>query len=109
MLEGASVLLAAGVPIEALVELGKEIGRAVDGIAAGYVRLLNAHVFGVLPDPLPAADVPRLAELVRRLRPLARAVVDAELAHALERRIQAEVGQRLARAHAAGSGSAAAS
>ncbi len=55
---------------------------------------------------MPPEQVRRLTEVVSRLRPLAKDVVDAGLAAALDRRIGAEVGEHLARA---GAGEAAAS
>ncbi|MGH7822548.1 MAG: MerR family transcriptional regulator, partial [Candidatus Binatia bacterium] len=49
------------------------------------------------PDRLPpASEVPRLAELVWRLRPLAKMAVNAEVARALERSATRFLGERLA-------------
>jgi hypothetical protein len=41
--------------------------------------------------------VPRLAELIRRLRPMAQTVVEVELARALENVAGAALGDRIAR------------
>ncbi|MHB1536014.1 MAG: MerR family transcriptional regulator [Acidimicrobiales bacterium] len=96
MLEGGMLLLAAGVPLDVVLSLGRELVVAVDGIAERYVTVINDHLFPAPGEPLKGEDIPRLADLIRRLRPLAKSAVDAELARALERRIQAEVGGALA-------------
>jgi DNA-binding transcriptional MerR regulator len=97
MLEGAAVLMDAGVPVAAVLQLGAYLVEAIDEIAGHYVELIDRHVLGPLPDPLPAAEIRRLTTLVQQLRPLAKQVVDAELALALEHRIQVEIGERMGR------------
>jgi DNA-binding transcriptional MerR regulator len=97
MLEGAAVLMGAGVSTEAVLDLGAYLARALDEVAGRYVEVIVDHV---LPggDAKPSdADLRRLATVVRQLRPLAKQVVVAELGLALERRIQAEIGDRLGR------------
>jgi DNA-binding transcriptional MerR regulator len=98
LIEGASVLLRAGVPVEAVFELGATIATATDNIARLYVEMVSKHIVGDLSDPLSPQEVRNLSEVVRRLRPLAKEVVDAGLATALDRRIGSEVGSHLARA-----------
>jgi DNA-binding transcriptional MerR regulator len=97
MLEGAAVLVEAGVPVAEVLELGVFLVGAVDQIAARYVDLVNEALFPEASQPLADADIRRLGDLVRRLRPLAKQVVDAELALALDRHIRAELGERLSR------------
>jgi DNA-binding transcriptional MerR regulator len=97
MLEGAAALVDAGVPVPEVVDLGVYLRGAVDDIAARYVELISEHLFDEDKEPISDADIRRLAELVRRLRPLARQVVDAELAIAVERRITTELGEHLSR------------
>lgn len=94
-IHAAAELVAAGVPLDAVVDLGAELQRHIDAIAATFVDTVSTHVFDPLPQ-LSAEDVPRLAELVHRLRPLARMAVEAELARAMERHAQARLGERLA-------------
>jgi DNA-binding transcriptional MerR regulator len=98
LVEGASVLLRAGVPVEVVFELGATIATATDNIARLYVEMVSKHIVGELSDPLSPQEVRNLSEVVRRLRPLAKEVVDAGLATALDRRIGSEVGSHLARA-----------
>ena len=94
-LQAAVELVAAGVPLDAVLGLGAELRNRIDDVAASFVDLVSTHVFDAVGD-LSEADVPRLAELVRRLRPLAQTVVDAELARAMERNARARLGERLA-------------
>src|SRR5436305_1417590 len=62
-------------------------------IAARFVELVAANVFEPYGDrPFPKEDVPRLADLLRRLRPLAETTVDAYLARAMEQRMARELG-----------------
>jgi DNA-binding transcriptional MerR regulator len=97
LLEGAVVLMAAGVPVPAVLALGEFLTGAIDEIAARYVDLINRYVFPAAAEDLPAGDLPRLTAVIQQLRPLAKQVLDAELALALERRIQAEIGDRMGR------------
>ena len=71
----------------------------MDRIAARFVGMTATHIFDRYGDDLPPAeDVPKLAELIWRLRPLAEMVVDAELARAMERHAQETLGEHLQRA-----------
>ncbi|MBW3669917.1 MAG: MerR family transcriptional regulator [Actinobacteria bacterium] len=94
-LQAAVELVAAGVPLIAVLGLGADLRKRIDDVAASFVELVSTHVFDAVGD-LSEADVPRLADLVRRLRPLAQTVVDAELARAMERNARARLGERLA-------------
>jgi DNA-binding transcriptional MerR regulator len=98
MLDAASVLVRAGVPIEAVFAAGASVAAAVDAIAAGFVALVVDHVVEPLGETFGPDDVHKLAELVRQMQPLAKVIVDTELARSMERRIQAEVGERISRA-----------
>src|SRR5579885_2388807 len=73
LLQIAAELVAAGIPIEAVLELGRTLTEQIDGIARSFVDLATRHVFDPVGEPIPAEEVPRLAEVVRRLRPLAQA------------------------------------
>lgn len=97
LLEAGAVLVQAGLPLGELVDIARSVSGAVDQIAADFVALFVRNIFEPMSGHIPAADVPRLADLVRQLRPLARSVVDAELARAMERRIQVEMGEQFVR------------
>lgn len=97
LLHIAAELVAAGIPVEVMLDLGVELTRAIDDIAGLFVGLVTEHVIDPLGEPIPASEIPRVAEVVRRLRPLAQQSVDVLLADAMERRVGAELGQRLSR------------
>lgn len=94
-LRAAGDLVAAGIPLDAVLDLAAELREGVDSIAAGFVGLVTTHVLEAAGDELDHAEVPRIAALIQRLRPLAASVVDAELAKAMERHAQAQLGDRL--------------
>lgn len=93
----AAELAATGIPLDAVLDLGRQLFEDVDRIASRFVDLVTQHVFDPVGEPLPAQEVPRLADVVRRLRPLALESVDVVLADAMERRVGNELRARLAR------------
>lgn len=96
LLHAGAELVAAGVPLTAVFDHARQMRRDVERIARRFVQLVAVHVFDRYGDGLPSPeDVPRLAEVVQRLRPLAEMVVDAELARAMERSARAHLGERL--------------
>lgn len=97
LLEAGAELVRAGVPLGAALEIGKQLRRAMVTVSRAFVDLVAEHVVAPLGDPLPPEEVPRLAELVQRLRPLAARVVDAELARAMEERVEAALGDHVVR------------
>jgi DNA-binding transcriptional MerR regulator len=99
LLHAGTELVAAGVPLDAVLELAGQLRKDLDGVARRFVALVATHVFDRLcPDGLPDDEqIPGLAEIVSRLRPLAQMSVDAELARAMERQAHAQLGERLAR------------
>ena len=97
LLRVGAELVAAGIPLPAVLALGHELRADIDRVAAGFVQLVATHVFEPVGDPIPADEVPRLTDLVRRLRPLAKDAVDAELADAMERHVTMELRDGLSR------------
>ena len=94
LLHAGAELIAAGIPLDAVLNHARQLARDTDRIAARFVELVAANVFEPYGDrPFPKADVPRLAELLRRLRPLAQTTVDAYLARAMEQRMAKELGE----------------
>jgi DNA-binding transcriptional MerR regulator len=102
VLETAATLVQAGVPLPELLAVLQTVSTAMDQVAATFVEMAVTHLFAPFGNAIPAAEVPRLAGLVRTLRPLATSVVDGELARAMERRIQVEMGALFAREQRAG-------
>lgn len=97
LLRVGAELVAAGVPLDAVLERGRRLAEELDEVASGFVELVATHVFDPLGEPIPASEVPRLAELVRRLRPLAGEAVSAELAEAMQRQVQARLSEWMSR------------
>lgn len=97
LLEAAGVLVGAGMPVSELLDVAKTVTEATDRIAAAFVGLIVRNVFAPLESPIPSSEVPRLTRLVHQMRPLAKSVVDSELARAMERRIQMEMGEQFVR------------
>jgi DNA-binding transcriptional MerR regulator len=85
LLDTAARLHELGVPLAASIGHLQEVRRDMEHLARRFVRFAAIEVFPryVGSAPLDDADATRAAEAVRRLRPLAQAVVDAELARAM--------------------------
>lgn len=98
LLHAGAELVRAGVPLAEVFELADGLRADTRRIARRFVETVATHVFGPYGGELPpSSDLPALAEVVRRLRPLARMAVEAELATALEREAHAQLGEHLAR------------
>ncbi len=96
-LRAAAELVAAGIPLGAVLAAGRELRGEIDRVAERFVTLVTTHLFDPLGDVVPPEAVPRLAAAIQRLRPLGQRVVDAELARAMERHAKAQLGDRLER------------
>ncbi|MFD3485182.1 MerR family transcriptional regulator [Streptomyces sp. NPDC058665] len=81
----AAELYAAGVPLSAISAHLRELRGQVEHIAARFLEFTTEHVFARYLGHRPPTDTDaaEAASLVRRLRPLARQTVDAELARAM--------------------------
>lgn len=92
-------LVQAGIPLTVLLDQIADLRSDMERVAARFVELVATQVFdAVSPKRIPpASEHRRLAELVMRVRPLARAAVDVELARALDASIQGELEARLER------------
>ncbi len=87
-----------GVPLSELLDEIEALRRDVAEIARRFVALVARNVFDRYQESLPPAEAtPKLTDMVKRMRPLAELVVDTELAHALEREIGEQLGERVAR------------
>lgn len=99
ILHAGAELVAAGIPLTAVLSLGARLREDMDRVARSFVDLVATHVFDPEGDQIPGHELPRLTDVVRRLRPLAREAVDAELADAMGRHVQAQLLRRLDRMH----------
>lgn len=95
MLTAGAELHKAGMPLEdtlLLVEqLRHNVERVADAMLKQIVRMLDHYGEGKLP---PKAEVPKLAALIWRLRPLAMMAVESEVSRALEKSANAFLGER---------------
>lgn len=96
ILYAGAELARAGMPLDDMLllveKLRENVERVADEMVQMIVRLLDRYE-GRLPPP---EDVPRLAALVWRLRPLASMAVDAEVSRALENAANKFLGERVA-------------
>ncbi len=77
LLEVSAELVREGVPLSTVLSSGRRVREHAEALAEIFVRVLHAHAAETEPA---------------QLRPLARAVVDAELSMALDRRLRREDG-----------------
>ncbi|WKX71590.1 MerR family transcriptional regulator [Streptomyces sp. XD-27] len=93
----AAELHSAGVPLLAISTHLRELRGQVEHIAARFLDFTTEYVFERYLDHPPSdAEAAEAASLVRRLRPLAQATVDAELARAMRTLATRYVRHRLA-------------
>jgi DNA-binding transcriptional MerR regulator len=93
LFDAAVQLARAGIPLRSILAMSWELEAAFDRMAFGFVQLVR----GGLPvhragDPSPD-ELDRLAELVRRLRPIARTVADEHFARAMDRRLSKDISE----------------
>ncbi|MGI5202586.1 MerR family transcriptional regulator [Spirillospora sp. CA-108201] len=98
LLEVGAALVAAGMSLDAVLDITAELRGDLDAIARRFVRLVVEHAG--LDDPAGISarqDVPEIAELIRRLRPLGVQSVQGLLARSLDAEIQAEFARQIER------------
>ncbi|MCP2337998.1 MerR family transcriptional regulator [Actinomadura rupiterrae] len=97
LLHVGAELVAAGIPLDAVFDIAQQIRDDCDVIAGRFVDLVHEHVFRRLEDgPVPTGEeLGEVAEVVRRMRPLVKMVVDPFIARAMETRVQAALGEQL--------------
>lgn len=97
LVHAAAHLVEMGIPLAALLDILRMLRGNVERVANELVQLALQHVLTRhLKDGLPkAGEVPRIAELIWKLRPIADVAVDAEVARAMELAIQKYLGDIL--------------
>ncbi|MEU4823352.1 MerR family transcriptional regulator [Actinomadura sp. NPDC023710] len=97
LLHVGAELVAAGIPLDSVLDIAGQIRADCDVIAGRFVNLVQEHVFTRLErQPVPDGDeVGEVAAVVRRMRPLVKMVVDPFIARAMETRVQAALGDHL--------------
>lgn len=92
-----SELVKAGIPLDEMLEVIAQLRANVERAADDMVRLVEQHVFDRHGKGLPpASEMPKLADIVWRLRPLVEMAVHAEVARAMEIAANKHIGDRLA-------------
>lgn len=98
LLRAGAELHRAGVPLPALLDEVVALRLLAEQVAERFVNLVQTHIFDRYGDAMPPPkEAAPLAELILRIRPLAKQVVDTELSRALENHIRAGMGVRLER------------
>ena len=85
-----------GVPVGEMLDHVAVLRERIEVVAQDFVDLAVRHVFSNLVEDAGSADLAAAAELVQRLRPLARSVVDIELGRAIDAAISARIADVLA-------------
>ncbi|MEX1667596.1 MerR family transcriptional regulator [Zhongshania guokunii] len=85
-LKVAEELCATGIPLDELLDILRMMRGNVQRVADEFVKLVSQHVLEPYAEQKlpPKEELPKIAELIWRLRPLAEKVVDAELGRAME-------------------------
>lgn len=97
LLYAGSELVKAGIPLDEMLEVIAQLRTNVERAGDEMVRLVEKHVFDRYGKGLPPpAEMPRIAEIVWRLRPLVEMAVHAEVARAMELAANKHIGDRLA-------------
>jgi hypothetical protein len=82
LLSAGAELVAAGMPLRAVLDLAERLRTHVDAIARDLTGTVNRHMLAVRERDglLLGEDLAQVAAVTRRLRPLAQTAVDALLA-----------------------------
>jgi DNA-binding transcriptional MerR regulator len=100
LLHAGAELVAAGIPLREVLELAAALRADIRNSAHLLVDAVSRHILaGRAADWVPTGDeLPELAALIGRLRPLAQMAVDAMLAQEMEKEVRALLGDRFVRA-----------
>jgi hypothetical protein len=97
MIQAGAELVKAGIPLDEMLDVVAHLRGNVEKAADQMVQLVEQYMFDRFGKGLPPADeVPRLGEIIWRLRPLVEMAVHAEVARAMETAATRHLGDRLA-------------
>ncbi|MEU4707386.1 MerR family transcriptional regulator [Nocardia salmonicida] len=101
LLDTATALVAAGIPLRALLALSWELEAGFDRMAFAFVQQFRTHLLGPVLDQPSHAQLQHLSRTLAELRPVVRQAADEHLARAMDRRIRIdlpEISQQLSHA-----------
>ncbi|MQY05413.1 hypothetical protein ACRB68_34880 [Actinomadura sp. RB68] len=87
-LEATVALVRAGVPLAEVLEVSRELQHSMDELAARFVRMITDHLVGRIAER-------DFGDTLARLRPGAQVSVEAGFARAMDRQVQAAIGEVL--------------
>ncbi|GGF09152.1 MerR family transcriptional regulator [Williamsia phyllosphaerae] len=95
LLEGAEVLVKAGIDLESLLRKWERVQNDLDDVADSFVAIITDKYFGEdgqLLD-LEEKEVAKAAHLIRTVRPMAHEIVQSAFRRALDRKISIAIGE----------------
>ncbi|WP_299573417.1 MerR family transcriptional regulator [uncultured Williamsia sp.] len=95
LLEGAEVLVKAGIDLEPLLRKWERIQNDIDDIADNFVAIITDKYFGDdgrLLD-LEETEIAKVAHLIGTVRPMAHEIVDTQFRRALDAKISSAIGE----------------
>jgi DNA-binding transcriptional MerR regulator len=91
-LDAGAELVAAGIPLDAVLEEAVALQADADRVAARFFQLFHRHVWQpFVRAGMPSEQLPRITELMERLRPVASHSLLFALAMAMQRQVDAAI------------------
>jgi DNA-binding transcriptional MerR regulator len=99
LLNAGAELVAAGMPLPAVLDLAERLREHMDAAARDLAVTVTRHVLAnrLQDGLLQGQDIADVAEITRRLRPLAQTAVDALLAQGMAQHVPEALGDHFAR------------
>jgi hypothetical protein len=99
LLNAGAELVAAGMPLPAVLDLAERLRAQVDAAAQDLAGTVTRYVLAdrLQDGLLQGQNIAEVAAITRRLRPLAQAAVDALLAQAMSQHVPEALGDHFAR------------
>jgi len=96
LLQVGAELVAAGIPLAAVLDEHEALAAATDRIVRRFVALFEAHVWQPFAEAgLPSDRLEQITETLRRIRPTASITVQIALMRAMERAVAASTGEQV--------------
>jgi DNA-binding transcriptional MerR regulator len=96
LLAVGSEIVGMGIPLGELLTIIGGLRRNVERVADELIQVAVASIDRYGDELPPAEDVPRLAAMIGRLRPLADKAIESEVSRAMERALSRFLGDRMA-------------